>query len=269
MFVTMLAILALFGGLLIGSFLNVCAYRLPRDISVVKPARSFCPECEHMIAWYDNLPVLSYILLRGKCRHCAAYIPWSYPLVELGTGMAFAACVLYWGATLESVKYMLFAAILITLVASDFADRILPDEFTLGGLVAGLIIAAFVPNSTLFGYFLLPMDWPNWVKSVCESALAGGIASGSIWFVGWVYSKIRDRDGLGLGDVKMIAMIGAFLGLQAALATLVLSSLLGSVLGLIYIKISKQEASTYELPFGSFIGLSAMVIAVMQRNLPH
>ena len=263
-----LMLLAFAAGLILGSFLNVCAYRMPRDISIVKPARSFCPECEHMIAWYDNIPVVSYFLLRAKCRHCGAKIPPSYPLVELGTAVAFVVCLFLWGPTIDALKYMLFAAILILLISSDFADRILPDEFTLGGIVAGLIVAVFIRNSTLFGYFLFPITWPEWVKSVGESLFAAGIASGSIWLVGWIYSKVRHRDGLGFGDVKMIAMVGAFLGLQGALASLALASFAGSVLGLLYIKLTKKDTSTYELPFGSFIGFAAMAIAILQRNLP-
>src|SRR5215469_9245181 len=124
---TMLAFLA---GLLIGSFLNVCIYRMPRDLSVVRP-RSFCPNCEKMIAWYDNVPVASYVMLGGECRYCKERIPLRYPLVELATAAA--------------VKFAVFSAILIALIASDFEERILPDEFTLGGTAIGLVLAPFVP----------------------------------------------------------------------------------------------------------------------------
>src|SRR5690242_19947964 len=122
------AIVAFLAGLLLGSFLNVCVYRLPRDLSVVAP-RSFCPGCEKMIAWYDNVPVLSYLLLGGKCRHCAARIPLRYPMVELATGIAFAVCVYTLQVTALALKCALLSAILIALIATDKEERILPDEF--------------------------------------------------------------------------------------------------------------------------------------------
>src|ERR1700683_1987218 len=137
------AVLAFLAGLLIGSFLNVCVYRLPRDLSVVRP-RSFCPQCDKMIAWYDNIPLVSYILLRARCRHCGARIPLRYPLVELATALAFAVCCAALGPSVAAAKYSIFSAILITLIASDMEERILPDEFTLGGTVIGLAFSPFV-----------------------------------------------------------------------------------------------------------------------------
>src|SRR5271170_5409887 len=161
--------LAFLAGLLIGSFLNVCVFRLPRDLSVLKPARSFCPSCEQTIAWYDNIPVLSYILLRAKCRRCGAHIPLRYALVELATAIAFGACVAVFGVSLSGLKYALFSAIMITLIATDFEERILPDEFTVGGAVLGLIAAWFVPLRGEFALLLVPLSWgPRWV-SVAES----------------------------------------------------------------------------------------------------
>src|SRR5271165_6210147 len=129
----LLAVLAFLFGLLIGSFLNVCVFRLPRDLSVLNPARSFCPGCERTIAWFDNIPLVSYALLRGRCRYCKEWIPLRYPLVELATGAAFAVCAAKFGLTAVGVKYAVFAAILIDLIATDIEERILPDEFTLGG----------------------------------------------------------------------------------------------------------------------------------------
>lgn len=253
--------LAFLAGLLIGSFLNVCVFRLPRDLSVAKPARSFCPFCEHTIAWYDNIPVLSFLLLRAKCRHCGAGIPWRYPIVELTTGVAFAFCVAVFGVTPPAIKYIAFSAIIITLIASDFEERILPDEFTLGGAVLGFIVAWFVPLRGELALFVLPYAWgPHWV-SLGESVIGATVSSGSIWFAGWLYEKVRHREGLGFGDVKMIFMIGAFLGLPAALLTLIAASLVGAVGGLAYIYFAGKDASTYELPFGSFLGFAALAIA--------
>lgn len=254
--------LAFLAGLLIGSFLNVCVFRLPRDLSVMKPARSFCPFCEQTIAWYDNIPVLSFIHLRAKCRHCGAGIPLRYPAVELATGIAFAICVGVLGVTPPAFKYALFSAIMITLIACDFEERILPDEFTVGGAVLGLIVAWFVPLRGEFAMFVVPHQWgPRWI-SVGESAIGAIVSSGSIWLAGWLYQKIRHREGLGFGDVKMIFMIGAFLGLPAALLTLIAASLLGAIGGLIYIYFAGKDASSYELPFGSFLGAAGLAIAI-------
>jgi leader peptidase (prepilin peptidase)/N-methyltransferase len=254
--------LAFVAGLLIGSFLNVCVFRLPRDLSVMKPARSFCPFCEETIAWYDNIPVLSYILLRAKCRNCGAHIPLRYPAVELATAISFGICAASFGIAPAAYKYALFSAIMITLIASDFEERILPDEFTIGGAIAGLIVAWFVPLRGEFALFVVPYAWgPHWV-SVGESMIGAIVPSGSLWLAGWLYEKIRHREGLGFGDVKMIFMIGAFLGLPGALLTLIAASVVGSVGGLLYIHFTGKDASTYELPFGSFLGVSGLAIAV-------
>ncbi|MBZ5601524.1 MAG: prepilin peptidase [Acidobacteriia bacterium] len=257
--------IAVLAGLLIGSFLNVCVFRLPRDLSVVRP-RSFCPGCEKMIAWYDNIPVLSFILLGGRCRNCKERIPFRYPLVELSTAAAFGICVAALGPTLAAAKYSIFSAILITLIASDAEERILPDEFTLGGTILGLIFSVLVPmgrpGELDFSQFFIPgsLNW-RW-HSLTESALGAGLPCVMIWFVGWAYEKLRHREGLGFGDVKMIAMIGAFLGLRWALLTLIAASLFGSLGGLAYIFITGKDASTYELPFGSFLGLAALGVAM-------
>lgn len=255
-------VLAFLAGLLIGSFLNVCIFRLPRDLSVARP-RSFCPGCEKQIAWYDNIPVFSYVRLGARCRHCRQPISLRYPVVEIATAAAFAVCVAALGPSLPAAKYSLFSAILITLIASDMEERILPDEFTLGGTALGLLLAAFVPvDKTGLAHLLLPASLgPRWL-SVGEAALGAAVASGSIWFVGWAYQKIRDREGLGFGDVKMIAMIGAFLGLRSALLTLIAASVFGAVGGLIYIFLTGKDSSTYELPFGSFLGMAALAVAM-------
>lgn len=266
----MLAFLAFLFGLLIGSFLNVCVFRLPRDLSVLNPARSFCPGCERTIPWFDNIPLVSYALLRGRCRFCKEWIPLRYPMVELATGAAFAVCAAKFGLTAVGFKYALFAAVMIDLVATDLEERILPDEFTLGGTLAGLVIAAFVPMPIELAHLILPLLGIHlglvWV-SIVEAAVAAAFASGSIWFMGWIYLKMRHREGLGLGDVKMIAMIGAFLGLEAALVTLIVASLLGAVGGYVYITVKKESAATYELPFGSFLGVAAMLVAVYAETV--
>ena len=260
-----LVLLAFLTGLLFGSFLNVCVYRLPRDLRVWKPARSFCPACDHTIAWYDNLPLVSWLALGRKCRHCGTPIPWRYPLVELATGLAFAGSVWGLGLTPYAGKLAAFSAILITLIASDLEERILPDEFTIGGVVLGVLFAYWVPLQGLVGLFI-PTRWIlqidlRWV-SVLEAVFSAAVASGLIWAVGAAYEKLRHKEGLGFGDVKMLAMMGAFLGLQGALLALLGGSLSGAVLGLAYIRWKGEDPDTYELPFGSFLGVASLAVAV-------
>jgi leader peptidase (prepilin peptidase)/N-methyltransferase len=264
----LIAVLAFLAGLLIGSFLNVCIYRLPRDLSVITPARSYCPWCEKTIAAYDNIPVLSYILLGGKCRYCKARIPARYPVVELATGSAFALCFGALGLSLAAVKYAMFSAIMITLVASDLEERILPDEFTLGGALVGLALAPFVQLEPYFAPMVMPYSAGVRWRSLGEAAFGAIIGGGSIWLVGYLYEKFRHREGLGFGDVKMIAMTGAFLGLRGALQTLILGSVLGSVAGLLYIKLTHKDAATYELPFGSFLGVAGLFVALAGDVIP-
>lgn len=259
-------VLAFFAGLLIGSFLNVCIFRLPRDLSVVRP-RSFCPACEAQIAWYDNIPVLSFILLRGRCRRCQEPISVRYPLVELATGILFSSAVFAWGLTPLALKFCIFSAIIVTLVSSDIEERILPDEFTLGGAVVGLILSWFVPLNFALAYIFLPRSNDPHLLSLIEASIGAVVASGSIWVVGELYYRLRGREGLGFGDVKMVAMIGAFMGLQGALLTLIVGSMLGGVGGLIYILLTGKNASTYQLPFGAFLGASAMTILVFGETI--
>lgn len=256
-------------GLLIGSFLNVCIYRWPRDLSVVQP-RSRCPECEAPIAWYDNIPLLSWIILRGHCRHCRAPIHWRYPLVELLTALSFAYFVFQLGLTLAAAKLCVFSAILIALVFSDLETLLLPDELTLGGLAVGLALSFVtpVPDSTfhLVGR-ILGFHPGSSVGNFGEAVFGAIVPAGSIWLGGWLFEKLRHKEGLGFGDVKMLAMIGAFLGLRGALLTVILGSLLGSVVGLAFIKLTGKDTATYQLPFGTFLGAAAFVTAVEGQRL--
>jgi leader peptidase (prepilin peptidase)/N-methyltransferase len=258
------ACLALLFGLLIGSFLNVCAYRLPRDLSVVRP-RSYCPACNHPIAWYDNVPLLSFALLRGRCRNCKASISVRYPIVELLTGVLFFVVVWRLGPSLAAFKFCLLSALLVGLTFSDLEARILPDEFTLGGTVAGLVLAWFVPVEPYIADVLLLRvgvhNKQHWA-SLAE-ALVGAVVPGfCLWFAGWLYFKFRHREGLGLGDVKLVAMVGAFMGLQGALFMLIVGSLAGSLLGYAYIRFTHQDPATYELPFGTFLGLAGIAVSL-------
>ena len=253
------ALMAGLFGLLIGSFLNVCIYRMPRDLSVVRP-RSLCPECETPIAWYDNVPLVSYAVLCGRCRHCGTRISIRYPLVELITGVMFFAAVWMNGPTLQALKLCVFAALLIELVVSDLESRILPDEFTKGGILAGIMFAAVLPMDAGLASVLLP-EYGWRAVSIVESVIGAAVTSLALWSVGWLYQKIRGREGLGFGDVKMMALVGAFLGLQRSIVTLMLGSIVGSVLGLLFIALARKDASTYELPYGTFLGAAALFYA--------
>jgi leader peptidase (prepilin peptidase)/N-methyltransferase len=234
-------------GLLIGSFLNVCIRRWPRDLSVVRP-RSACPECGTQIAWYDNIPVLSYLLLRGHCRQCGKGISWRYPVVELLTAISFAFFISRYGLSVEAMKYCVFAAILIALVFTDLETLLLPDQFTIGGLLAGLVFAVYL-------------------GSIRDALLGAIIPAGAIWFGGWLFERLRHKQGMGFGDVKMLAMIGAFLGIRGALLTIILGAIAGSVIGLAFIKISGKDAGSYQLPFGSFLGAAALFAAIEGQGI--
>jgi leader peptidase (prepilin peptidase)/N-methyltransferase len=187
--------------------------------------------------------------------------------VELLTGLLFAAGVLPGGVTLAALKWCLLAALMLGLLFSDLEERILPDEFTLGGAVAGCVLAAFVPMDYGYVRWLLASVWaPRWA-SVAESVLGALVIGILLWVMGAAYHAIRHREGLGLGDVKMIAMAGAFLGLHGALQTLILGSVLGSVIGLVYIRLTRKDYSTYELPFGTFLAFAAIVVGYFQGPL--
>ena len=256
-------------GLLIGSFLNVCIYRFPRDLSVVRP-RSFCPECEHTIAWFDNVPLLSFALLKGRCRHCGKRIPARYPIVEALTAILFFVTVATLGVSVVAFKFCLLSSLLVGMIFSDLEERILPDELTLGGLVAGLALSWVVPVGDGTAGFLLALAGAKLNEhplSLVESILGAAVPSGFLWLTGELFQKLRHKEGLGFGDVKMMATVGAFLGIRGALQTLILGSLLGSVIGLVYILVTRKDHSSYELPFGSFLGVAALVVSLMSQRV--
>jgi leader peptidase (prepilin peptidase) / N-methyltransferase len=254
----LVALFAALFGLIIGSFLNVCVFRLPRDLSVVTP-RSFCPQCQKQISWYDNIPLLSYLRLGGKCRYCKTVISWRYPLVEALTAILFAASILKLGINPDAYKLCLFCALIVGLIFMDLEERILADELTVGGMIIGFLLSFFVPMPRFVGHFLLPPEWKESYLSLGESLIGGLGPAIALWGIGEIYFHLRGREGLGFGDVKMIAMIGSFYGLQGALLTLILGSLAGSVFGVLFIFLTSKDAKTYELPFGSFLGVAALL----------
>ena len=253
---------AALSGLLLGSFLNVCIYRIPRDLSVVLP-RSFCPECGHQIAWYDNIPLLSYLVLRGRCRSCSGRIGIRYPLVELTTAVLLALVAYRYGWTLASLKWALFELLMIALFWTDLEERILPDEFTLGGIVAGFVLVFFVRVHGGLTDLLLP-EAPPLLRSFINAAAGAAIAI-PLWFLGLIVGRLRKREALGLGDVKLAVLIGVFLGFEACLPALMIGSVLGSIGGVLYAFASRQRIAETELPMGTFFCLGAALLPLFMR----
>ena len=250
-------------GLLIGSFLNVCIYRMPREESVVHP-RSRCPRCGHPIRWYDNVPVLSFLLLAGRCRDCGASISFLYPAVELLTGLLLAVVASRFGLTLLAVKNLLFVSMMLILAFSDLTERLLPDEITLGGAAVGLVfslIEPLPPGTVDLVLRLFSVRTAPRVVSIAESLTGALIGAGLLWAVAEIYYRFRFREGMGFGDVKMMALIGAFLGLQQALGAVMLASIMGAVLGLVFILIFRKGMA-YELPFGTFLAFAAILVTL-------
>lgn len=234
-------------GLIIGSFLNVCIYRVPRHLSIVWPA-SRCPSCGHELSWMENVPVVSYVALGGRCRACRGPISWQYPLVEIVTGGMIVGLYWWYGPTTMFVVRAIFACAMLVLFVIDLQLRILPNTITLPGIGVGFVL------SSIAG--------PGWLDSLIGIAVGGGVLFG----LGEAYFRIRGEEGLGMGDVKMLAMVGAFLGWKLALVTLVLSSLVGSVFG-VGLMIVRREGLKYALPFGTFLAVAALASAVAGDEL--
>ena len=226
----------------------------------------------HPIAWYDNIPLLSFLLLRGRCRSCGVTIPWTYPAVELLTGLFFAYFVAIQGLNLAAAKDCLFAAIMIGLIFADLDTRLLPDEFTVGGFFAGLVLAMFVPLPATIFALLTEMSGIHLglrATSLGEAVIGGVIPAGAMWLLGWFFEKIRHKEYLGFGDVKMIAMMGAFLGISGVIVTLLFGSLLGSIGGFAWMKLTRKDPATYYLPFATFLGAGALIVVAAHGGITH
>ncbi len=230
-------------GLCIGSFLNVVIHRLPRGASVVTPP-SRCPGCSYQLRWSDNVPVLSWLFLRGRCRKCRAPISIRYPIVEILTMLMFLLHVWVFGWSALMVVRVAFATALIALFAIDLEHHLLPNAITLPGIVVGLIVSLVLP--------------PGIVDSILGMLLGGGV----LWAIGEAYYRYSGQEGMGGGDVKMLAMIGAFLGWKLVLVTLVLSSIAGSLIGMLVIAI-KRGGMKHALPYGTFLALGALVASLV------
>ena len=229
-------------GLALGSFLNVCIHRLPRRQSVVRPA-SCCPACGRALRWFENVPLLAWFLLAGRCRTCRAWISAVYPLVELITPVLLLLLYgqLGWGPLL--LVRLAFTCALVILFVVDLRHRLLPNEITVPGIGVGLAAGIFVD--------------PGWRAALLGAAAGGGV----LWAVAEVHYRVRGEEGLGMGDVKMLAMIGAFLGWQLAFVALLLASVLGSAIGLGLLALGRIDRS-YPLPLGSFLAVGAVTAAL-------
>ena len=228
-------------GLVIGSFLNVCIYRLPRNESVAWPG-SHCTSCNRALSWYENIPVVSWTVLRGRCRTCGSRISMQYPIVEAVTGALFLAGYYAFGLTPLLPVRLLFACAMVALFAIDLEHQILPNEITLPGIVIGFVASFFLP--------------PGW-----QSSLIGLLVGGLFPFlIAELYARVRGQEGMGMGDFKMLAMVGAFLGWPIVWLTLILACILGIVIGGGALLISKRGLAT-RIPFGTFIAVAALICA--------
>jgi len=228
-------------GACVGSFLNVCIYRLPRHESLMWPG-SRCTRCARALSWYENVPVVSWVLLRGRCRTCREPVSWMYPIVEVITALTFLSGYLLYGISAIGAVRVLFACALIVLFVTDLQHKILPNVITVPGIVVGFVLSLFLP--------------PGWRDSLIGIAIGGG----TLFAIAEAYYRLRGLEGLGMGDVKLLAMIGAFLGWKLVLLTLVMASLSGSIIGVALIA-SKRGNLKYALPFGTFLAIGAVVSA--------
>ena len=234
-------------GLAFGSFLNVCIHRLPLGQSLVRPG-SRCPSCGYALRWFDNVPVVSYASLLGRCRKCRTRISIRYPIVEVVTMGLFVLHGYVFGWTPLLVPRLLFACMLVVLFAIDLEHHLLPNVITLPGIVLGLIASSVLP--------------PGIVDALIGVLIGGGV----LWLIGEAYYRYSGQEGMGGGDVKMLAMIGAFLGWKLVLVALVLSSFVGSIVGLAVI-VAKRGGMKHALPYGTFLALGALVASLVGNRI--
>ena len=241
-------IVSIIFGAMIGSFLNVCIFRLPKEESIVTPG-SHCPHCQKPIKSYDNVPLVSYILLNGRCRYCKESISIQYPLVEGITALVSLILFVRFGPTLSYLFYFSFIAALIVISIIDLYHQIIPDVISLPGIGVGLLASLAIPQIDIIDSLI--------------GALLGG---GSLFIVATLYQWLFKREGMGGGDVKLLAMIGAFLGWKAVILTILLGSLLGSISGII-IMVLRGKDFKYAIPFGPFLSLGAVIALFYGQDL--
>ena len=279
-------------GIVFGSFLNVCIARIPEGLSIVSP-RSRCPRCETPIKSYDNVPVFGWLWLRGKCRSCGNPISPMYPLVEFATGALFILCYLEYGIAAATLKWLVFTCLIIILIITDLRVRLLPDLINWPGFAVGLVFSAAVPptdtdNIFWLGIIVFHRTLPLPVLGLINGLVGAAFGSFLLWGIAKLYKLWRGREGMGMGDVKMMAMAGAFLGLRGTFFTILIGTLLGSIVGGAIIlalyasgwqlalaeRASRRNlgtvrdlrwaiASQYQLPLGTFLGVAALMIVYL------
>ena len=235
-------------GLCLGSFANVCIYRIPLNKSIVHPPSS-CPACGGKIRFFDNIPVISYLLLMGRCRQCETSISMRYPLVEILMAFLSLALFIRFGFQLQTIQFIVFAGTLVILSFIDLDHKILPDVLTLPGIAVGFLVS-FLPGGI------------SWAGSLIGLAAGGG----SLYLVATVYERITGREGLGGGDIKLLAMIGAWMGWQSLPLIVLMSSLSGAVIGSVFILSGGKGART-QIPFGPFLSLGALSYLFFGRQI--
>jgi len=243
-------IFAFIFGAVVGSFLNVCICRLPKNESIVFPP-SHCPTCDYRIPWYDNVPIISYLILRGKCRSCNSRISIQYPLVELVTALLTLFLFMRFGPTFVFLVLFLFCSAMVVVTFIDLEHQIIPDVISLPGIVAGFIFSFFIPQI-------------GWLNSLIGIVVGGG----SLWLVASGYELLTKKEGMGGGDIKLLAMMGAFFGWKAIPFIIFVSSLVGSVIGVTVMLIRKKDAKL-AIPFGPFLALGAVLYIFFGSQLIH
>jgi len=261
-------------GAVIGSFLNVVVHRLPREESIVFP-NSHCPHCGVAIAFYDNIPLVSYIALRGRCRACQAGISPRYPAVELLTALLFIAVAWHNGLSAALPFDLVFAGAMVALVFIDAEHMILPNAITYPGIIFAVVARIAVPYLTGGPHFddLGPLmqttlaGLPMWLASLIGAAIGALIGGGSLWLMGWTWEKLRGIEAMGLGDVKMMFMVGAYLGWRLTILTIFLGVLSGSVIGILLMLRQGKRNMQLLLPFGVFLGLGAITALLVGQRI--
>lgn len=246
----LLSVFAFLLGAAIGSFLNVCIYRLPLGESIVFPA-SHCPACGTRIRPWDNIPLLSFLLLGGKCRSCRAAISFRYPLVELLNGLLTLALFLKFGPSPTFLVLLVFSSALVAVTFIDLDHQLIPDVISLPGIVVGFAASFFLP-------------WLGWLNSLIGLLLGGG----SLLVVAYLYQFLTKKEGMGGGDIKLLAMMGAFLGWRAVPFIIFAGSLVGSVVGITLMLVQKKDAKL-AVPFGPFLSFGAILYVFYGRQLIH
>jgi len=252
-------------GAIIGSFLNVVIHRLPREQSIVFP-NSTCPKCRKPIKAYDNIPIISYLILRSRCRHCGVHISIRYPAVEALTAILFAAVAWHDGLSFALVFDLAFAAAMVTLIFIDAEHMILPNAITYPGIIFAIITRIFVPYLAGPAHFDdLPQllnafpTLPVWLVSTIGAAIGALAGGGSLWLMGFMWEKLRGVEAMGFGDVKMMLMVGAFVGWRLTILTILLGALTGSIAGIVVMYRRGGRNLQMMLPFGIFLGIGSIV----------